>query len=46
VQALEARGYRLENQGWNGDIEAVEVTAGGAIAAADPRGIGVARVID
>jgi gamma-glutamyltranspeptidase/glutathione hydrolase len=45
-QALEARGYRFENQGWNGDIEAIEVVASGAIAAADPRGIGVGRVID
>ena len=44
-QALEARGYRFENQGFNGDIEAVEVTSEGAIAAPDPRGIGVGRVI-
>lgn len=45
-QALEARGYRIENQGWNGDIEAIEVAARGTTAAADPRGIGVGRVID
>ena len=45
-QALEARGYRFENQGFNGDIQVVEVTAQGATAAADPRGIGVGRVID
>jgi len=45
-QALQARGYRFENQGWNGDIEAIEVAARGATAAADPRGIGVGRVID
>ncbi len=45
-QALEARGYHFENQGWNGDIEAIEVAARGTFAAADPRGIGVARVLD
>ncbi len=45
-QALEARGYRFENQGFNGDIQVVEVTAQGATAAADPRGIGVGRVIN
>jgi gamma-glutamyltranspeptidase/glutathione hydrolase len=45
-QTLETRGYRFENQGWNGDIEAVEVVTAGAVAAADPRGIGVGRVID
>ena len=45
-QALEARGYRFENQGFNGDIEVIEVTAHGASAVADPRGIGVGRVID
>jgi gamma-glutamyltranspeptidase / glutathione hydrolase len=44
-QALEARGYRFENQGFNGDVEAIEVGARGATAAADPRGTGVGRVI-
>jgi gamma-glutamyltranspeptidase/glutathione hydrolase len=45
VQALEARGYRLEDQGWNGDIEAVEVTDRGLVAVPDPRAIGVGRVL-
>ena len=45
VQALEARGYRLEDQGWNGDIEAVEVTDHGLVAVPDPRAIGVGRVL-
>jgi gamma-glutamyltranspeptidase/glutathione hydrolase len=45
VQALEARGYRLEDQGWNGDVEAVEVTAHGFVAVPDPRAIGVGRVL-
>ena len=43
--ALEARGYHLVNQGWNGDIEAIVVRESGADAVADPRGRGVARVI-
>jgi gamma-glutamyltranspeptidase/glutathione hydrolase len=46
AQELEARGYRLEDQGWNGDIEAVEVTPQAVRAVADPRGIGVGRVLD
>jgi gamma-glutamyltranspeptidase / glutathione hydrolase len=45
-RALEARGYRLENQGFNGDIQAIEIAARGATAVADPRGIGVGRVIE
>jgi gamma-glutamyltranspeptidase/glutathione hydrolase len=43
--ALEARGYRFEKQGWNGDVEAVLVDAGHPVAAADPRGVGVARIV-
>ncbi|MBS0395791.1 MAG: gamma-glutamyltransferase, partial [Proteobacteria bacterium] len=46
VQALEARGYRVEDQGWNGDIAAIEMGPHGAVAAADPRGIGVGRVVE
>jgi gamma-glutamyltranspeptidase/glutathione hydrolase len=41
---LTARGYRLENQNWNGDIQAIEVAAKGLIAVPDPRGSGVGRV--
>jgi len=46
TQALEGRGYTFEVQNWSGDIEAVEVTGKRAIAAPDPRGIGVGRVLD
>jgi gamma-glutamyltranspeptidase/glutathione hydrolase len=44
--ALKARGYVFENQGWNGDIAAIEIRAGGTVAVADPRGRGVARVFE
>ena len=45
-EALMARGYRLVGQGWNGDIQAIAVEAsGGMVAASDPRGRGVARVL-
>ena len=43
--ALTARGYTFVNQGWNGDIEAIAVGPSGTVAAADPRGRGVARVL-
>jgi gamma-glutamyltranspeptidase/glutathione hydrolase len=33
-RALVARGYRFENQGWNGDIQVVLVGPGGASAVA------------
>jgi gamma-glutamyltranspeptidase / glutathione hydrolase len=45
IAALEARGYRFVNQGWNGDIEATAVGPGGAEAVADPRGRGVGVVL-
>jgi gamma-glutamyltranspeptidase/glutathione hydrolase len=43
--ALGERGYVFVNQGWNGDIEAIAVAATGAVAVADPRGRGMARVL-
>ncbi len=46
VDALIARGYRFEQQGWNGDIAAIEMGRARPVAIADPRGRGVARVID
>ena len=46
IAALQARGYRFEGQGWNGDIAAIEVGAADTVAIADPRGRGVARRID
>ena len=43
--ALAQRGYAFINQGWNGDIEAIAVGPSGTVAASDPRGRGVARVL-
>jgi gamma-glutamyltranspeptidase / glutathione hydrolase len=42
-EGLEARGYRIENQGWNGDIEAILVDGRRPVPASDPRGTGVSR---
>jgi len=42
---LSSRGYRFENRGWNGDVEAIASTPAGVEAVADPRGRGVARVL-
>ena len=44
--ALAARGYRFEGQGFNGDIEAIELSGGRAVAAADPRDRGLGRTFD
>lgn len=44
--ALIQRGYTFVNQGWNGDIEAVQIGPQGAIAVSDPRGRGVARTFE
>lgn len=41
---LEARGYHMVNQGYNGDIQAITCAASRCQAAADPRGRGVALV--
>lgn len=45
VQALTERGYRIEDQDYNGDIEAIQVVGRRPIAAADPRARGVALVV-
>lgn len=44
--ALIQRGYYFENQGWNGDIEAIALEHGHWSAVSDPRGRGVALRID
>jgi gamma-glutamyltranspeptidase/glutathione hydrolase len=44
ARALEARGYVLQGQGWDGDIQVIRVRQGTPEAAADPRGRGVARI--
>jgi gamma-glutamyltranspeptidase/glutathione hydrolase len=43
--AMKARGYRLDGQGFNGDIEAIQVVGGTPQAASDPRGRGVSLVV-
>jgi gamma-glutamyltranspeptidase/glutathione hydrolase len=45
VKALEARGYHVDNAGWGGDIEAIQITDGQPVAASDPRGRGVSVVV-
>jgi gamma-glutamyltranspeptidase / glutathione hydrolase len=45
AQALRDRGYLLETQSYNGDIEAIEVVGREPVAAADPRARGVAMVV-
>jgi len=44
-QAMTARGYRLETQDYNGDIEAIQVLDGRPVTVPDPRARGVARII-
>jgi gamma-glutamyltranspeptidase/glutathione hydrolase len=46
VAKLRERGYRLKDQGFNGDIQAIEVSDGHAVAVPDPRGRGVGRVFE
>ncbi len=43
--ALAQRGYRVEAQDFNGDIEAIEVIGNSPVAAADPRARGVAMIV-
>jgi gamma-glutamyltranspeptidase/glutathione hydrolase len=43
--ALRARGYRLDAQNFNGDVEAIEVQGAHVVAAADPRARGVALLV-
>jgi gamma-glutamyltranspeptidase/glutathione hydrolase len=45
AQALEAKGYVLKGQDFNGDIQAIEVNGNKPEAAADPRGRGVTRIV-
>lgn len=45
AQALEAKGYVLKGQNFNGDIQAIKVDGGTPEAVADPRGRGVTRTV-
>lgn len=44
-EALEARGYRIEAQDYNGDIEAIQIIGSTPVPVADPRARGVGDVI-
>ena len=45
TRAMAARGYRIETQNFNGDIEAVQVLAGRPVTAPDPRARGFGLVV-
>ncbi len=45
IEGLRQRGYRVEDQGYNGDIEAILVEGGQPEPRADPRARGVALVV-
>jgi len=46
TKALIERGYRTSGQGFNGDIQAIEIVEGRPRPASDPRGRGVSLVVD
>jgi gamma-glutamyltranspeptidase / glutathione hydrolase len=43
--AMKARGYKIEEQSFNGDIAAIRIVSGAPEAASDPRGRGVSLVV-
>ena len=45
AQSLGKLGYKIEDQGYNGDIEAIETVGDTPVPAADPRGRGVGLVV-
>ena len=45
VDDLAKRGYRVEAQDFNGDIEAIQIIGNSPLAAADPRARGVAMIV-
>jgi gamma-glutamyltranspeptidase/glutathione hydrolase len=45
TKALEAKGYTVQDQGWNGDIEAIQVVGRTPFPSADPRARGYALTI-
>jgi gamma-glutamyltranspeptidase / glutathione hydrolase len=45
-KVLILRGYKFVTQDWNGDIQVITVDAEGTTAVSDPRGRGVARVLN
>ena len=45
AKQVEAKGYTLQGQSFNGDIQAIKINGDTPEAVADPRGRGVTRVI-
>jgi len=45
VKALEAKGYKVEPQDWNGDVEAIQIVGRTPVPSADPRARGYALTI-
>ena len=45
TQALADRGYRVEGQDFNGDVEAIAISGATPQPASDPRGVGVSLVV-
>jgi gamma-glutamyltranspeptidase/glutathione hydrolase len=45
IQALADRGYRVEAQDFNGDVEAIAISGRAPQPASDPRGVGVSLVV-
>ena len=41
IEALRALGYNFEDQGWSGDMQAIQIEGTTPVAVADPRGDGV-----
>jgi len=46
VKALEAKGYTVEEQGWNGDIAAIQVIGRMPFPSSDPRARGFSMVVE
>jgi gamma-glutamyltranspeptidase/glutathione hydrolase len=45
AEQLEAKGYTLEGQSFNGDVQMIRIEGTTPEPAADPRGVGVGRVM-
>jgi gamma-glutamyltranspeptidase/glutathione hydrolase len=45
VAALRGKGYSVEQQDWNGDIEAIQIVGREPLPVADPRARGVAVIV-
>jgi len=45
AEQLQGMGYTLEGQSFNGDVQMIRIEGAAPEPAADPRGVGVARVM-